>query len=198
MQSDVQKDACLDQLCQTYGIEKEAARRDYFNRDKVSYRFRNASTEQKNPADSEKIKVTAELQAVMTAVTEDVSLFQKMCECVSVDDLSDSYSKQLFAVMQECQKNGSFSVSNILNRIDQENFRKLIIETVSKNTGRIQESAESCINYLKRNACKRKKMSIMEKISSLSRSILPEDKALLAELTKQKMELDFQIENLKD
>ena len=198
LQSDVQKDACLDQLCQTYGIEKEAARRDYFNRDKVSYRFRNASTEQKNPADSEKIKVTAELQAVMTAVTEDVSLFQKMCECVSVDDLSDSYSKQLFAVMQECQKNGSFSVSNILNRIDQENFRKLIIETVSKNTGRIQESAESCISYLKRNAYKRKKMSIMEKISSLSRSILPEDKALLVELTKQKMELDFQIENLKD
>ena len=41
-------------------------------------------------------------------------------------------------------------------------------------------------------------MSIMEKISSLSRSILPEDKALLVELTKQKMELDFQNENLKD
>ncbi|MGN0728243.1 DNA primase [Treponema sp.] len=198
LQSDVQKDACLDQLCQVYGIEKEAARKDYFNRNKLAHRFRNVITEQKNQAASEKIKVTAELQAVMTAVTEDVSLFQKMCGLVSADDLSDSYSKQLFSVMQECQKSGSFSVSNILNRIEQEEFRRLIIEYISKNNGRIQESVDSCIQYLRKNALKRRRTSVMEQMVSLSRSVLPEDKALLSELAKQKMELDFQIENLKD
>ncbi len=198
LQSDVQKDACLDLLCQAYGIEKEAARNDFFNRDRIAHRFRNVKTEQNTAASYEKVKITAELQAVMTAVTEDVSLFQKMCENISIEDLSESYSKQLFAIMLECQQNGCFSVSNILNRIEQDDFRKLIISFVSLKNEKVQETFDGCINYLKTKALKKRRILLQQKILELSKSSLPEDKDLLAQFAKQKMEIDFQIENIKD
>lgn len=198
LQSEVQKDACLDQLCQTYGIEKEAARRDFVNRNAVSYRFRNARAQQENTADSESIKLSAELKAVMAAVAEDPGFFQKMHEQISVDDLSDRYSVQLFAAMEECQKNGSFSIETILNRIDDEEFRKLIIQSVSTCSGKLQESVEGSIRYLKKKSLETKRQAVKDRIASLSASALPEDKMQLAELARQKMELDFQIENMKD
>lgn len=198
LQSEVQKDACLDQLCQTYGIEKEAARNDFINRKAVSYRFRNAGTGQKNAAEAEPMKISAELQAVMTAVAEDASLFQKMHEQISADDLSDRYSVQLFAAMEECQKNGCFSTGAILNRIDDEEFRKLIIQSVSTYSERLQESVDGSIKYLKKKSLEAKRQAVKDRIVSLSASTLPEDKLHLADLARQKMELDFQIENMKD
>jgi DNA primase len=198
LQSDVQKDACLDQLCQTYGIEKEAARRDFFNRDKLSYRLRKTDEQKSNPAVSEKIKLSAELQAVMTVIADDSSFFKKMCTQISVADLTDSHAVLLFGVMEECCKNGAFSVANILNRIENEEFRQLIIQFISKNDEKIQESSEESIKYLKKKSLEQKRQEIKNRISSLARSSLKEDEAGLAELTKQKMEIDFQIENMKD
>ncbi|HBB12738.1 MAG TPA: DNA primase, partial [Treponema sp.] len=108
LQSDVQKNACLEQLCQTYDIDQEAARKDFYNREQLSQRFkRNVNTVQENRAEFPTIKLNAELRAVLTAVTDDASLFQKMRDEISVQDLEDPWAIKLFSVMEECLSSGS-------------------------------------------------------------------------------------------
>ncbi len=198
LQSDVQKDACLDQLCQTYEIDQEAARKDYVNRDKLSQRFsRNVNTEQEKEADHSKIKVTAELRAVLTAVTDDVSLFQKMCKEISVGDLEDPLAKKLFVIMEDCSKSGSFSVSSILGRCDDDNFRKLIGKSGEEYSSKIEQSVSDSIVLLKRNSLERKRLSLVNQIKDVESRVTGTDEELLKDLVSQKMDIDTQIKLLK-
>ncbi|MCR5080781.1 MAG: DNA primase [Treponema sp.] len=198
LQDNIQKEACLEQLCQAFQIDKEAARKDFVNRKDFSSRMKNADPEQKKAADGQqKIILTAELQAVMTAVNEDPQYFQQMQNEIQDTDLEDENSRKLFLTMKDCMQSNNFSVSSILNGLDSDAFRELVINTMHKFSDSISESVEGSIKYLKRNALQKKKNLLKGKIDQLVKSSLPEDKNLLSDFLKQKQEIDFQIENMK-
>ncbi|MEE1182413.1 MAG: DNA primase, partial [Treponema sp.] len=99
LQSSVEKESCLELFSQAYAVDKEALREDYSNRENIRARLtqvNNHVTADKK----EKVQMTAELQAVMTAVA-DVNLFKKMQEVIAKDDLREESSRQLFAAMEE-------------------------------------------------------------------------------------------------
>ena len=198
LQSDVQKDACLEQLCQAFEIDPEAARKDYTNRDQVSARVqRSENTVQNTQAALITYKPTAELRAVMTAVTDDQNLFQQMRNEISVDDFEDPQAKKLFIILEECYRSGAFSVSNILNRCDDDEFRKMIIQSSAEYSDHAQESVLDSISLIKRNVLERKRAEISGRMKRLDRSSLPEDKTQVSELLAQKMDIDKQIALLK-
>lgn len=197
LQSDVQKDACLDIFCQEYGINKEAAKKDYYNRSNISNRYRTEITKQ----ESEKVEVfkpTAELRAVITAVTDDVSLFEQMRNEISIDDLSDSNAKKLFSVLEDCLKSNCFSVSNILNRFRNEIFVDFLIKSINEFEGHNKESVKDSILLLKKSSLIRRRDLLQEQISKISNSSLQEDKNKLYAFIKEKIELDSKIEKIKD
>ena len=195
---ETQKQACLDLLCQAFGIEKEAALKDYVNREQVAARARVSGIKQSDVAKTlPKIVKNAELQAVMTAVTDDPGFFVRMSSEISVDDLADPFARQLFIVMEECHRNNSFSVANILNRIESEEFRALIIKSVKEHLDKASESVEGSINFLKLNVLTNRKRMIQEEIVRLEKSIVEEDVLKKVELCKKKMEIDAQIQKMK-
>lgn len=195
---ETQKQACLDLLCQAFGIEKEAALKDYVNREQVAARARVSGIKQSDVAKTlPKIVKNAELQAVMTAVTDDPGFFVRMSSEISVDDLADPFARQLFIVMEECHRNNSFSVANILNRIESEEFRALIIKSVKEHSDKASESVEGSINFLKLNVLTNRKRMIQEEIVRLEKSIVEEDVLKKVELCKKKMEIDAQIQKMK-
>lgn len=195
---ETQKQACLDLLCQAFGIEKEAALKDYVNREQVAARARVLGIKQSDVAKTlPKIVKNAELQAVMTAVTDDPGFFVRMSSEISVDDLADPFARQLFIVMEECHRNNSFSVANILNRIESEEFRALIIKSVKEHSDKASESVEGSINFLKLNVLTNRKRMIQEEIVRLEKSIVEEDVLKKVELCKKKMEIDAQIQKMK-
>lgn len=195
---ETQKQACLDLLCQAFGIEKEAALKDYVNREQVTVRARIAGIKQSDVAKTlPKIVKNAELQAVMTAVTDDSGFFVRMSSEISVDDLADTFARQLFIIMEECHRNNSFSVANILNRIESEEFRALIIKSVKEHSDKASESVEGSINFLKLNVLVNRKRMIQEEIVRLEKSIVEEDVLKKVELCKKKMEIDAQIQKMK-
>lgn len=194
LQSDVQKEACLEQLCQAYNIDMEAVKRDYINRGQVSLRLRNVNTAQDNDGSAPKLKITAELRAVLTAVTENVSLFQKMRQEISVDDFEDPHAKKMFTIMEECCESGAFSVSSILDRCnDADGLRDIVLQSFQEYSAHAEQSVEDSIRLIKRNALKRRRTEVQERIGRMERSTLPEDKAQLAKLLAQKMDMDKQI-----
>lgn len=198
LQSDVQKDACLEQLCQAYGIDQEAARKDFVNRKQVSVRFRGkVNTVQEKREGLSVVKPSAELRAVLTVVTDNAGLFQKMLSEISVQDLEDPLAVRLFTVMEECFKSDSFSVSNILNHCGDDNFRSLIIQSANEFSSHVEKSAADSIRLLKRNSLERKRSNIVLKIRALEGASLPQDKEVQKKLLSEKMDLTNQIEALK-
>lgn len=198
LQSDVQKQACLDQLCQVYGIEKEAVRKDYGNREQLSRRYKKMTEQQTEPSEKQPVKVDAELKAVITAVADNVSLFQNMRNEISVDDLDNPDAKELFKIMEECLDGGNFSVSAILNRIGSDELKALVIEATNIYSNCAELSVSDSIKLLKFHAMEKRRARVLERISELSKSALSEDVAQLNEAIQLKMQLDNDIKNIKD
>lgn len=198
LQSYTQKDACLDQLCQVYGIDSEAARRDYNNRDQLSKRVsRTVNKTQTQESRAQVFKPTAELKAVLTAVTDDQRHFQKMRSEISPDDLDDPQAKKMFTIMEECAANGSFSVGAILNRLESDDLKDLVVKMDKEYENHIEQSVSDSIILLKSHALERKRAKVQDRIRSLEHSTLPEDMEKLVGLVAQKMEIDAQIASLK-
>lgn len=198
LKTDIQKNACLEQFCQTFDIDLEAARKDYTNRDQVSARVkRNENVVQIKEAKLPEYKPTAELRAVLTAVSNDQTLFQKMRNEISVDDLEDIQSKKLFILLEECSRNNNFSISSILNRCDNESLKQLIIESSNEYSAYKENSLNDSIKLIKKNVLERNRISIVNQIKRLERSGLAEEQAKLTELIAQKMDIDKQISDLK-
>lgn len=196
LQSDVFKDACLDLLCQTYGIQKVNAENDYFNRKRLLNTFRTSNTS--NEVNYKKDSPSTELRALMTFCgLESSAGFEALLENIDKEEFRDPKTKELFSVMKECLNNGNFSTTSILNRIDDDDFRKLIIQYISENKGNLNDSVEGCINYLKRCSLEAQKQELSERISNLSKSSIPEDQDTLKDLIKQKMLLDTRSQELK-
>lgn len=198
LQSDVQKQACLDQLCQVYGIEKEAVRKDYGNREQLSRRYKKMTEQQTEPSEKQPVKVDAELKAVITAVADNVSLFQNMRNEISADDLDNPDAKELFKIMEECLDGGNFSVSAILNRIGSDELKALVIEATNIYSNCAELSVSDSIKLLKFHAMAKRRARVLERISELSKSALSEDVAQLNEAIQLKMQLDNDIKNIKD
>ncbi|WP_407399183.1 DNA primase [Treponema sp.] len=196
LQSNVEKESCLELFSQAYAIEKEALRQDYLKRENVRARLNQFNNNQITAEKKEKIVMTAELQAVMTAVN-DVNLFKKMHEEITKDDLREESSRQLYSAMEECCINDSFSVSNILIRLESDELKGLVVKSTDVHGDTIAESAEGSIRYLKSKVLESRKLKIRERIEVLSRSSLPEDKMELEKLLKQKMEVDSKIQDMK-
>ena len=198
LQSDVQREACLEQLCQTFEIDLEAARRDYSNREGLSRRInRNAVSSQNVPGVQEKMKLTSELRAVLTSLTDDPRYFQKMRQEISADDLDDPHARELFAIMGECLDGGNFSVGGVLNRIGSDGLRNLAIQSIEEYSSHVEESVNDSIVLVKRNILDKKSRNILMEIKRLERSSLQEDRTRIKDLLAQKIELDRQIALLK-
>lgn len=198
LQSDVQRNACLEQLCQTYDIDPEAARRDYSNRERLAQHITRTNQEpQKNTEKQEKIRLTSELRAVITVITDDKSYFQQMSRDVSVEDFDDPQAKKLFMLLAECSKEDSFSVSNILNRCDSDELRGLIMNSVNEYSSHIEQSVRDSIMLIKKNSLEKKRRDLMPRIRKLEQSTISEDQMRLKELLSEKMDIDAQIALLK-
>ncbi|MCI5523703.1 MAG: DNA primase [Treponema sp.] len=198
LQSDIQKNACLEQLCRTYEISLEAVKKDYENKNSAHLLKNNQHTSDTKQKLVPKLKNTAELNAVIMAVSDNENLFQKMRSEISVDDLEDPWAKKLYIIMEECTRSGNFSLSNILTRCDSEELKNKIIEFTAENkAGSSERDIESVVLLLKKNVFQRQSVEINNKISRLERSSLPEDKLQITELIAQKMDLSTKIEMLK-
>ena len=200
LQSDVQREACLENLCQAYEIDLEAARKDYSNRERLTRNIRqNTGATQYSPEkpQQEKIRVTAELRAVITAVSNNADYFNKMSQEISLEELTDSQAKALFIIMDECSKNGSFSVSNILNRCESEEMKRLIIQSMDEYSSNVGKAVSDSILLIKRNALERKCQAILQEMRRLEKSPVPEDMENVKKLLQQKMDLDRQIALMK-
>ena len=198
LQSDIQKNACLEQLCQTYNIELEAVKRDYNNRNQISQHARNVYTMQVEQEEASSVKQSAELRAVMTAVADNASLFQKMRSEITGDDLEDPQAKTLFMIMEDCFRSNNFSVNAIISRCVDGVLQRSVYESLDEYSDHQEQSVRDSIQLLKRSALERKRQDLQGLIDRLGSSALAEDRERLKDILSEKMNIDKQIALLKE
>lgn len=192
LSSDIQKDSTLEQFAQVFNTKLEAVKKDYKNRGQASSRIVNNKTVTAVPVIQD-IKLNAELRIIL-AVISNLEQFKLLQEKISESDFNDPLAKQLFNVLEGCQKEEDLSISNILNKCPDE-VQKMITKVISSkefeenNVRYVQES----INLIKKNGLEKKREKILQKIKNF-RPITPDDHETLKGYLSEKMEIDKQLQ----
>ncbi|MCR5218852.1 DNA primase [Treponema sp.] len=196
LQSDIQKNACLEQFSRTYEVSLEAIKNDYLNRNQIEQKKKVSLPSDQN-VNEEKIRMTAETAAVLSVIDDDIKYYKKLRSEITVDDISDPQAKKIFIILEECSRSENFSVSTILNHCDQSQLQEMIIKSMHEDPANKEVKVNDSIKMLKRNVLKRQNDELQVQICRLERSPLPEDKAQLMELISRRMEISSRLEDLK-
>lgn len=196
LQSDIQKESCLEQLSQTFNLKPEAVKRDFLNRNQARERSiirpDNNKKEEKVP-----ITINAELRGLI-AVTADLDQFKILRSSLNENDFQNPYAKRLFEVLEECFNNGTFSVPDIIMGCNDEQLALQITNDISSGVyqkDKVGIIVQDTIKFVKRNKIDEQRNNLVKRIRDYV-VITEEDKVSLNKLIAEKMELDKQVQIL--
>ena len=196
LQSDIQKESCLEQLCQTFNLKPEAVKKDFKNRDQARERTKIRS-DNNQTQDGMPIKLDAELRGLI-AVTADLDQFKTLRSRISEDDFQNPAAKKLFKILEVCFNGQNFTIRDILSQCDDEKLIQLITEAISSGvyqSGKIGAIVEDTVNYVKRNKLYTQREKLLQRIREYT-VVTPDDQKQLNELLTEKLELDKQVQVL--
>ncbi len=196
LQTEIQRESCLDQLSQAFNITPEAVRRDFHNRQgsvSVSPKSGNAADVKRIP----QLKKDAELRAVL-AVISDTNQFALMETQLSDDDFDNKTAKYLFSILKECSQKGELNFNEVLAHCDDENIQQLIASSVASGefSANTVQTVNDGIQFIKRNVLEKRRNSILEQIKNTP-PVTQENQILLTKLLAEKMNIDKKL-NKKD
>ena len=195
LQSDMQKESCLEQLSQAFNLKPEAVKRDFNNRSQARER---ANIRQNNNQTEEKqIKLDAELRGLI-AVTADLNQYEVLRTKLTEQDFSNPAAIRLFKVLEECFVEKIFTIRDILNRCDDESLVQLITGSISDGvyqSENVSAVVKDTVNYIKRNKLDAQRNKLLQRIREYT-VVTQEDQIQLNKLLAEKLELDKQVQSL--
>ena len=194
LNSDIQKDTCLEKLCQAYNLKPEAVKADFNNRDKARSKLRTPSTNSNENAKlPEKIVLNAETRA-MLAVISNVDYFPMMRSNLSVDDFEDVLARDMFIALEECYREGSMSYDNFLSKCTDERVQLIVSQSVTSGEFAInsEKTVEDCIWLIRKNSLERKRDRLLNQIRQCQGNTLDEQQKLNL-LLNEKMSIDLEL-----
>ncbi|MBE6360955.1 MAG: DNA primase [Treponema bryantii] len=194
LQSDIQKESCLDQLSQAFNLKPEAVKRDFLNRnqarERLNIRKNNHQSEEKT-----KISLNAELRGII-AVLADLDKFKVVRQQIKADDFQNQSAKSLFIILEECFNRNAFSIPEILNRCEPE-LSGIITNELSNEVyqdDNVDAVIQDTVKLIKKNSIDKQRDALLKRIREFT-VITEDDAKQLDILLKQKMELDKQVQS---
>lgn len=196
LQSDIQKESCLEQLCQAYNLKPEAVKRDFNNRSQARER---ANIRQNNNQTEEgtQVKLDAELRGLI-AVTADLNQFEVLRTKLTEQDFTNPAARKLYKVLEECFVEKIFNIRDILSRCDNEQLIQLITGALSDGvykSEKVSTVVDDTVNYIKRNKLDAQRNKLLQRIKEYT-VVTQEDQNQLNALLAEKLELDKQVQSL--
>ena len=188
LQSDIQKESCLEQLCQAFNLKPEAVKRDFRNRNQARERLNSRQPLQSNQ--HKELKIDAELRSILVIIAN-LDKYKAVRTELLEYEFENLSASQLFNILEECFKNESLSLTSILNHCNEPELTNLITKVIS--LGEFKENNEDAIQdsiqMLKRKNLERKRDDIMSRIRKFNVNTSHDQKEL-EKLLEEKMELD--------
>ena len=188
LQSDIQKESCLEQLCQAFNLKPEAVKRDFRNRNQARERLNSRQPLQSNQ--HKELKIDAELRSILVIIAN-LDKYKAVRTELLEYEFENLSASQLFNILEECFKNETLSLTSILNHCNEPELTNLITKVIS--LGEFKENNEDAIQdsiqMLKRKNLERKRDDIMSRIRKFNVNTSHDQKEL-EKLLEEKMELD--------
>ena len=188
LQSDIQKESCLEQLCQAFNLKPEAVKRDFRNRNQARERLNSRQPLQSNQ--HKELKIDAELRSILVIIAN-LDKYKAVRTELLEYEFENLSASQLFNILEECFKNETLSLTSILNHCNEPELTNLITKVIS--LGEFKENNENAIQdsiqMLKRRNLERKRDDIMSRIRKFNVNT-SHDQRELEKLLEEKMELD--------
>ena len=197
LQSDIQKESCLDQLSQAFNLKPEAVKRDFNNRSQAKERA-NFRQEINTKPQNAKIKPDAELRGLV-AVIADLNQFMVLRQELTEDDFKNPIAKQFFHILEECSSEDSFSINSILSKCTNEGLVSLITDFLSSDLAKSSDAGtivRDTIKLVKKNKLNDQREKLMQRIRNYQ-IVTDDDRKQLNNLLAQKLELDRQVQKLQ-
>jgi DNA primase len=204
LSTDMQKQSCLDILCQTLNLSQEAVRHDYLNRDAASRReaasgqevYRKRAEEGQSASQQSrtgKIKLNAELRTVLSVIAN-FEFFPELRAALVADDFEDSLARGMFISMEECYRQEAVSVSAVMSRFEDSAVRQMISDaiTTGEYSSYTLDAVKDSIKCIKRNSLERQRLAVQNRIRQITVVTL-EDQRRLDGLLSQKMYIDSEL-----
>lgn len=194
------KESSLDQLCQVLNLSPEAVRRDYQNRDRARPQNNTPVIRQNNNQKEQNpnILMNAELRGIL-AVVCNLEYFSEIQGQITENDLKNPAARELYRILEECQKDGVLSLSLIIDRCQNGPLLPVITQAVSSKAYEGEKASsfvKDFVKLLKKNSLENR----MSELQTQIRSFMPvdeEDNIKLNGLLAEKMELEKQVLALK-
>ena len=188
LQSDIQKESCLEQLCQAFNLKPEAVKRDFRNRNQARERLN--SRQPLQSSQHKELKVDAELRSILVIIAN-LDKYKAVRTELLEYEFENLSASQLFNILEECFKNETLSLTSILNHCNEPELTNLITKVIS--LGEFKENNEDAIQdsiqMLKRRNLERKRDDIMSRLRKFNVNTSHDQKEL-EKLLEEKMELD--------
>ncbi len=196
LQSDIQKESCLELLCQAFNLKPEAVKRDFNNRSQARER---ANIRQNNNQTEEgtQVKLDAELRGLI-AVTADLNQYQVLRTKLTEQDFTNPAARKLYRVLEECFVEKIFTIRDILGHCDDEKLIQLITGALSDGVYKsenVSTVVDDTVNYIKRNKLDAQRNKLLQRIKEYT-VVTQEDQNQLNALLAEKFELDKQVQSL--
>ncbi|MBO7484587.1 MAG: DNA primase [Spirochaetaceae bacterium] len=195
LQSEIQKESCFELLAQTFGLNLEAVKSDFVNRDAARKRTETGAEKSLNNKQTQQnIKKNAELRAVL-AVVSHMDSFPMMRSMLSPDDFEEPLAKELYFILEECFREEAVGYDSILSKCEDERLKKLVTETIVSKEFEInsEKTIEDSINLLKKRSLERKRIRLINKIRLWQGTTL-EDFQELQKMQLEKISIDNELE----
>jgi DNA primase len=138
--------------------------------------------------------ISSELYLIL-ALIDNFDYFYMIRDELSIDDVQDKTARSIYIILEECYRNNSFSLENVIEKIDNLDLRSLVAKKLSSDEFSVnpRQLIDDSIKMIKLKNLQLKRSQI-EKIISKDDGSNPYS---LEELIAEKLFYDKEIEKLK-
>lgn len=132
---------------------------------------------------------------LMLAIIDNYDYFYMVRDELSIDDIKDRVAKNIYIILEECYRNNSFSPESIIEKIENDRVKEVIIKKISSDEFSVnpQQIIEDSIRRVKLENLLQKRHEL-EKMIGKEEGKTPE---ILEDLIAEKLFYDKEIEKLK-
>ena len=195
LQSDIQKESCLEQLAQAFNLKPEAVKRDFLNRNQARERI--TIRQNNNEQNIEQINLDAEMRGLI-AITADLNQFQNLRSSINEQDFKNPHAQRLFRIYEDCYQKGALSIPDIIESCTGTGYAKYITDALSSNVYQKKNCSayiQDIIKFVKKNKIDEQRKALDKRIRDLV-IVTDDDRIQRKNLLTQKMELDKQAQLL--
>jgi DNA primase len=191
--SDTKREDSLGILADALGVDRQAVFGDFRRR-----RGGGASEPGHAVRATTDTRITADLFLMMATVVNR-GHFALVRRTLKPEDLTDLRARALFVALEECYRRGEASLQMLLERIDDESLRALVLEKTNSDEFNLnqEKSINDGVYHIKKRILETQRADVESRIRQYGRKSGGDVVAQLLELQQEKMYLDAELEKLK-